>query len=108
MAQQDTIPTATVIDMLQELNRTVQEAFNRTHIRIDKVEGDLKTCQERRNLFHQNTIPEYNQHIKCAKNKKDGWDRIKQSVVAGLVLLIVGQSAAVIYYLHGLIERIAK
>ena len=108
MAQSDTIPTATVIDMLQELNRTVQEAFNRTHIRIDKVEADMKACQERRNQFHQSEVPEYNQHIRCAKNKRDGRNRIRQSVTAGLILLVIGQSAAVIYYLHNLIERIPK
>jgi len=108
MAQAEMISAATVIDMFQELNRTVQDAFNRAHARIDKVENDLKACQDRRNQFHQNEVPEYNQHIKCAKEKKMGWDRIKQSVAAGLILLIIGQSAAVIYYLHNLIERIPK
>lgn len=104
----DAIPASTVIEMFQTLNKTITDAVNRVHERVDKVESVIKDCQEKRNQFHQNEVPDYNQHIRCAKNKSAGWSRVKQTVAAGTILLIIGQSAFIIYYLHNLIERVPK
>ena len=102
------IPAATVIGMFQDLTRTLDQAIERVHTRIGKVEGDLRACQERRNEFHAKEVPEYNQHIRCTRRKSDRWYSIKTTVIAGVILMAFGQSFAVIYYLHNLIERIPK
>lgn len=102
------ISTASVLNMFQDLSRTLDQTIERVHARIGKVEADLRICQEKRNEFHAKEVPEYNQHIRCDRRKSDRWNSIKTSVITGIILMAFGQSFAVIYYLHNLIERIPK
>lgn len=99
-------------DVYQKLREILDEKLGAVYERMEKNKKEvidiMQKCQESRDKFHSESVPEYNRLLCKEKRRRSFSDKVLVTIVSSICIAVVFGGYQAIITLHKILELLAK